>query len=531
MGERKLCYGCMERTEFSGGVCPNCGYYDKSPSDPSFIIPGTQLNNRYIVGVALFVNGEGITYLAYDQSIGCKVYLREYMPPNLCNRVAGSPVISVIPARLAQYKALMAEFTELHKSLARLRGQVHVNTVVDLFAENNTTYVVDEYVSSVRFVDYLKDNAGELTWGQLSRMLPPLLTTLSLLHNSGVVHRAISPDTIYVTDKGDLLLTAFSIAAVRTANSELECEIYNGYGGEIKISYEYENKSSLELFTPQRYQEGQWESFGAVGENTVRMETTGTGMKIRITDGWDYPVDEARITLICLGNGNYTRQIDFLFPKDGKEGAKYAQEMLKKKDAGLEITQLEDEEHLVCRVSFSGTAEEISEKVKMLFGPGNSFSYQSQGQGVDLNQEVSIIDNIQMGRLFQGEHQGVPVTYTVQTNGKESLTSLHYEGESRNRDIKIVNGSVIESFQLDGGNGRVVYNGTEPRFWGVVFYFTIAVLVVAGVVTLIVFLRRRAIREGKSTKGVLSQLAEKKELPGETPEEARESVEDILSKL
>ena len=72
MGERKLCYGCMERTEFSGGVCPNCGYYDKSPSDPSFIIPGTQLNNRYIVGVALFVNGEGITYLAYDQSIGCK---------------------------------------------------------------------------------------------------------------------------------------------------------------------------------------------------------------------------------------------------------------------------------------------------------------------------------------------------------------------------------------------------------------------------------------------------------------------------
>lgn len=110
----------------------------------------------------------------------------------------------------------MAEFTELHKSLARLRGQVHVNTVVDLFAENNTTYVVDEYVSSVRFVDYLKDNAGELTWGQLSRMLPPLLTTLSRCTIPAVVHRAISPDTIYVTDKGDLLLTAFSIAAVRT---------------------------------------------------------------------------------------------------------------------------------------------------------------------------------------------------------------------------------------------------------------------------------------------------------------------------
>ena len=104
-----------------------------------------------------------------------------------------------------------------------------MSTVVDLFAENNTTYVVDEYIDSIRFVDYLKDNAGELTWGQLSRMLPPLLTTLSLLHNSGVVHRAICPDTIYVTEKNELILTAFSVAAVRTANTELECEIFNGY--------------------------------------------------------------------------------------------------------------------------------------------------------------------------------------------------------------------------------------------------------------------------------------------------------------
>lgn len=229
MGERKLCYGCMERVEFVGDMCPNCGYSEQMPVDPSFITPGTVLHDRYIIGVATTVNGEGITYLAYDQSIGCKVYVREYMPPNLCSRVADSPVIRVIPARLAQYKALMAEFTELHKSLARLRGQVHICTVVDLFAENNTTYVVDEYVESIKFIDYLKDHAGELTWSQMSQILPPLTTTLSILHNAGVVHRAISPDTIYVTDKGELLLTSFSIAAARTANTELECEIYNGY--------------------------------------------------------------------------------------------------------------------------------------------------------------------------------------------------------------------------------------------------------------------------------------------------------------
>ena len=101
----------------------------------------------------------------------------------------------------------------------------------------------------------------------------------------------------------------------------LDLSAYGGEdGGEIKISYEYENKSSLELFTPQRYQEGQWESFGAVGENTVRMETTGTGMKIRITDGWDYPVDEARITLICLAMEIIPGRLISYSPRTGRKG-------------------------------------------------------------------------------------------------------------------------------------------------------------------------------------------------------------------
>lgn len=62
--------------------------------DPSFIIPGTKLNNRYIVGVTLSVNGEGITYLAYDQSIGCKVYLR-----NICHQTCA--IVSAVHPRSA----------------------------------------------------------------------------------------------------------------------------------------------------------------------------------------------------------------------------------------------------------------------------------------------------------------------------------------------------------------------------------------------------------------------------------------------
>ena len=131
----------------------------------------------------------------------------------------------------------MAEYTELNKSLAKMRSlSSHLSPTLDLFAENNSTYAVYEYIDGVRLVDYLKENAGELSWSEVSAMFPPLFTTLSLVHNAGVLHRGISPDTIYVTDKGELKLTDFCISAVRTANTELKNEIFSGYAAPEQYS-------------------------------------------------------------------------------------------------------------------------------------------------------------------------------------------------------------------------------------------------------------------------------------------------------
>ncbi|MBR3628990.1 MAG: PASTA domain-containing protein [Oscillospiraceae bacterium] len=229
MGERRLCCGCMEYKPGDAAVCPNCGYADGTAYDANYIIPGTELNERYIVGVKLRSNSEGATYIGYNKSIGCKVLIREYMPEGLCTRLKGMSVICVNSQQVVQYKALMAEFTELNKSLAHMRNVSHITPTLDLFSSNNTTYAVYEYIDGVTLVDYLKDNAGELTWSQVKEMFPTFFTTLSLLHNNGIVHRAISPDTIYVTSKNELRLTGFSISTVRTMHTELPCEIFDGY--------------------------------------------------------------------------------------------------------------------------------------------------------------------------------------------------------------------------------------------------------------------------------------------------------------
>ena len=226
----------MEKYDSGVNVCPHCGYDDRTPSDPMYITPGTILHDRYLVGVLIENNGEGASYAGYDMSTECRVLLREYMPISLCTRVKDKATISVNYNNLAKYKAFMAEYTELNKSLARLRNDSNINPVLDMFAENNTTYTVFEHIEGVKMLDYLKENAGELSWEQVSRLFPPLFTTIGRLHNAGIIHRAISPDTVYMTNKGELRLTGFCISPVRTANAGLEYELFKGYAAPEQYS-------------------------------------------------------------------------------------------------------------------------------------------------------------------------------------------------------------------------------------------------------------------------------------------------------
>lgn len=236
MGGLKHCYKCMEEYDAELHVCPHCGYDENTPHNPMYIAPGTLLHEKYLCGILLEFNGEGATYAGKDIKTGKKVKIREYMPVNLCTRIKNRSTISVNYNNLAKYKAFMAEYTELGKSLARLRNNQNIIPVLDMFAENNTTYTIYENIDGVKLIDYLKENAGELSWDQVSRIFPPLFTTIGILHNAGIIHRAISPDTVYINDKGELKLCGFSVAAARTVNAGLEYQLFKGYAAPEQYS-------------------------------------------------------------------------------------------------------------------------------------------------------------------------------------------------------------------------------------------------------------------------------------------------------
>lgn len=229
MERLNLCYGCMNPIEDNAVICTECGYHVGAPHLPSYLAPGTTLNERYIVGKLRSYNGESADYIAFDAITQTKVIIKEYMPDTLCTRQKGSASVSVNANCMPQYKTFLSEFVELNKILSKMRTLNHINAAIDIFGANNTAYVVFGYLEGMTIGEYLKINAGELSWEEVKKLFPPIFTTLSLVHNAGLVHRGISPENIIITDKGELKLTGFCISEARTANTDLASEIYNGY--------------------------------------------------------------------------------------------------------------------------------------------------------------------------------------------------------------------------------------------------------------------------------------------------------------
>lgn len=225
---QNLCMGCMNELE-EDGTCSYCNYNADSPFLQSYLPPKSMLDDRYIVGKVLSYNGEGASYIGFDVVTSSKVVIHEYMPDTLCSRTKHSPKIMVRTDSLNKYKTYMSEFAELNKSLSRMRTLSHIVPAIDMFAENNTMYAISKYVEGITLKKFLQGNGEKLTWEQIKKIFPPIFTTLSLIHNSGIIHGGICPDNIIVTPKGELKLVGFSISATRVENSDLSSELYPGY--------------------------------------------------------------------------------------------------------------------------------------------------------------------------------------------------------------------------------------------------------------------------------------------------------------
>ncbi len=222
----RLCFGCMND---NGGekICSICGY-DMSSQNESFCLPVKfLLSERYVIGKAVAVNTEGITYIAWDNASETAVHIKEYFPKGIANRNPDKTV-SVISGSEFYFNEGLMDFIEINKKLIATELQAIV-PVLTVFEENGSVYAVTPIISGITLGSFLERNGGSLRWEQARPLFLPLIDTLKELHEQGIIHGGISPDTIMVGRDGKLRFIGICIPRLRTASPDSPAELYSGY--------------------------------------------------------------------------------------------------------------------------------------------------------------------------------------------------------------------------------------------------------------------------------------------------------------
>lgn len=208
---KKYCMRCMQSFE-KGDTCPKCGEIKPQKKQPHVLLPGTILKDRYLVGYVLGQGGFGITYIGCDMLLNIRVAIKEYYPNGSVNRNidVSSKVVVTNAAEVQNHEEGKTKFLREAQVLAEFNDEDGVVDVRDYFKENNTAYIVMEYLDGVTLQQCLKHRA--ITPKMMLKMIQPVVQVLSKVHERQVVHRDISPDNIMVLRNGTLKLMDFGAA-------------------------------------------------------------------------------------------------------------------------------------------------------------------------------------------------------------------------------------------------------------------------------------------------------------------------------
>ena len=93
----------------------------------------------------------------------------------------------------------------------------NIVSIYDVGEENNTYYIVMEYVEGVTLKEVIQEN-GVMAWNVALNFSLQILNALECAHKNGIVHRDIKPHNIIVTNEGVLKVTDFGIARAVNGN-------------------------------------------------------------------------------------------------------------------------------------------------------------------------------------------------------------------------------------------------------------------------------------------------------------------------
>ncbi len=210
-----LCPGCFSEKGIDT-ICPTCGYDEGKLRSPIALAHRTLLHEQYLVGRVLGKpGGFGITYFGWDTKLETNIAIKEYLPREYVSRAQdGSTVTPHSEEDSKTFNFGLQQFIQEARNLAKF-DHPNLVRVRHFFEENDTAYLVMDYLDGKNLQEYLQQKGGKLPETEAIDIILQVLDGLKHVHAKNLLHRDIKPQNIYMTIDGRALLLDFG--AARTA--------------------------------------------------------------------------------------------------------------------------------------------------------------------------------------------------------------------------------------------------------------------------------------------------------------------------
>ena len=239
------CMVCMHKLDWDGR-CHYCGFDERNYKKDQQLGLHTRLKNgEYMIGRQLGQGGFGITYIGMDTTLLQTVAIKEYFPFGAVRRNDRNEIELYDEKYRKDYEKGLESFLCEGRILARFSNLTAVVGVKNFFHENNTAYLVMDYVEGLSVREYVK-NYGVLSPDRTLFLVQQVIADMQMIHHKQVLHRDVSADNLIITHNGSLKLIDFG--ATRQEFTK------NQYTGTILCKQGY---SAIEQYSTGRNQ-GPW---------------------------------------------------------------------------------------------------------------------------------------------------------------------------------------------------------------------------------------------------------------------------------
>ena len=186
---------------------------NRSMSNTRCLKPGVILKERYKIEEVIGAGGFGITYRAWDPLLQSYVAIKEYYPSGIATRSADSSKVCVpVGQEQREYHRGRIRFLKEAQDVARFQSEPNIVSIYDYLEENDTAYMVMEYLHGCTPKQYIREHGGRLDTDHILHICLSVLDALAVVHKAGMIHRDISPENIFICEDLTVKLIDFGAA-------------------------------------------------------------------------------------------------------------------------------------------------------------------------------------------------------------------------------------------------------------------------------------------------------------------------------